>query len=248
MDSTKKTIFVAAALCVVCSVLVSSVYVTLKSKQDRNAVIDSKKYILSAANLYDGKGDIESIYNDKIEERVLDIESGRYLEIPAETFKVDKEPEVKLASDPAGIGSARKREKVYLIKDGSGGFKGVILRIKGQGLWNLMWAYLALEKDANTVIGLKYYKQGETPGLGAEVENPRWFNQWVGNKVYNKDMEPNVKVTKAKSPEGSEESKYEVDALSGATITSVGVQNSLNYWLSNSGYGRFLASFRSGDL
>lgn len=248
MDSTKKTITVAAILCVVCSVLVSSVYVSLKPKQDRNAVIDAKKFILGAANLYDGTGDIEAIYNEKIEEKVLDIDAGVYAEIAAEAFDLKKEPEVKLASDPAGIGKARKREKVFLIKDGNGGYSGVILNIKGQGLWNLMWAYLALKKDANTVIGLKYYQQGETPGLGAEVENPRWFNQWVGNKVYDSNWKPKVKVTKAKSPQGSEERKYEVDALSGATITSVGVETSMIYWLGEKGYGKFLANFRGGNL
>jgi Na+-transporting NADH:ubiquinone oxidoreductase subunit C len=248
MDSAKKTITVAALLCIVCSVLVSTTYVTLKPKQDKNAVLDAKKFILGAANLYDGSGDIESIYADKIEEKVLDIEAGVYAEIAGEAFDLKKEPEVKLANDPAGIGKARKREKVFLIKDGNGGYSGVILNIKGQGLWNLMWAYLALKNDGNTVIGLKYYQQGETPGLGAEVENPRWFNQWVGNKVYDSNWNPKVKVTKAKSPEGSEDSKHEVDALSGATITSVGVESSLLYWLGEQGYGKFLANFRGGNL
>jgi Na+-transporting NADH:ubiquinone oxidoreductase subunit C len=248
MDSTGKTIFVAAALCIVCSILVSTTHVKLKPIQDRNAIIDAKKYILSSANLYDGTGDVEAIYNERIEEKVLDIESGKYAEIAAISFNVDREPSVKISPDPAGISSARKRDKIYLIKGTDGDYTGVILRIKGQGLWNLMWAFLALEKDGNTVIGLKYYKQGETPGLGAEVENPKWFNQWVGNKVYDSSFKPSVAVVKARSPKGSEASKYEVDALSGATITSIGVQNSLMYWLSDAGYGKFLASFRSGAL
>ncbi|MCV5901050.1 FMN-binding protein, partial [Escherichia coli] len=75
---------------------------------------------------------------------------------------------------------------VYLVKNGDDVSK-VIIPVHGNGLWSMMYAFVAVETDGNTVSGITYYEQGETPGLGGEVENPSWRAQWVGKKLFDEN-------------------------------------------------------------
>jgi Na+-transporting NADH:ubiquinone oxidoreductase subunit C len=209
-----------------------------------------KKNILSAAGLYKDDASIEEVYSAKVVEKVIELENGSLTNIDPKTFdlrKAEQHPEksVKIQNDIAGLGRRAKQSNIYLIK-GDNGIDGVILPIKSQGLWALMYGFLALEKDGVTVKGFQYYSQGETPGLGAEVDNPKWKSLWVGKKVYNVDFKPEISLVKTSIDPSSEMAKHQIDALSGATITTNGVQNSLRYWLSEDGYGKFLAQYRQG--
>jgi Na+-transporting NADH:ubiquinone oxidoreductase subunit C len=101
-------------------------------------------------------------------------------------------------------------------------FQAYCIPIYGKGLWSTLYGYLALESDANTVRGITFYKHGETPGLGAEIENPNWQKEFVGKKILDDQGElVSIEVVKGRAPE---ESLHQVDGLSGATITSRGVQ------------------------
>ena len=108
-----------------------------------------------------------------------------------------------------------------------------------------MYAFLALEADLNTVQGLVYYDQGETPGLGGEVENPKWKALWKGKQLY--DAQDNLAISVTKNPTVAS-SVHGVDALSGATLTSNGVQHSLEFWLGKEGFASFIAKARNGGL
>ena len=86
-----------------------------------------------------------------------------------------------------------------------------------------------------TVRGLTYYKHGETPGLGGEVDNQLWKAKWPGKEVYDSDWNVKVEVTKSVTDD-----TCQVDALSGATLTSNGVTNMLRFWLGSKGFGPYL--------
>ncbi len=252
MDSVGKTVGIAAALCIVCSILVSTASVKLKPLQVKNKEIDMKKNILSAAGLLDKNTDIESVYSTRIEEKIIDIESGALSSTSPIGFDLQKleanpETSIKIANDFANIGRRSKESIIYIIKEEDGSKSGLILPIKSQGLWGLMYGFLALKNDTKTVIGFQYYQQGETPGLGAEVDNPKWKSQWPGKLVFDASFNPKISLVKARSSSEAEVN-HEVDALSGATITSNGVQNSLRYWLSQNAYGKFLEAYRGGSL
>jgi Na+-transporting NADH:ubiquinone oxidoreductase subunit C len=250
MDSVGKTVGVAAALCIVCSILVSAAAVKLKPIQTKNAELDMKKNILSAAGLFKDNDSIEEIYSAKVVEKVIELENGSVTNIDPKTFdlrKAEQHPEksIKIQNDFAMLGRRAKQSNIYLIK-GDQGIDGVILPVKSQGLWAIMYGFLALEKDGVTVKGFQYYSQAETPGLGAEVDNPKWKAQWIGKKVYNTDFKPEISLVKTMIDPSSEMAKHQIDALSGATITTNGVQNSLRYWLGEDGYGKFLTQYRQG--
>ena len=131
-----------------------------------------------------------------------------------------------------------KVARVYFVKKpGSENIDLVVLPVYGNGLWSTLYGYLALKSDLQTVQGLTFYEHAETPGLGGEVDNPKWKAQWVGLKLFGDDSKPVAQVAKGPAPAGS---KTQVDGLSGATITSRGVTNLVRYWASDQGYGPFL--------
>lgn len=240
-DSFIRTIIVAVVLCLVCSIIVSSAAVFLKEKQVSNASLDKKKNVLVAANLFKADTDIETAFAN-IEQKFVDLSSGRFvtLDNPAgfNQRKSAKASETSIAieNDPAGIGRRSKIASVYLVRNGTK-VETIILPIHGKGLFSTLYGFIALESDKQTIVGLKFYEQGETPGLGGEVENPRWLALWKGKKLLNNDGQPALKLVKTIPA-----NEFEVDGLSGASMTTRGLQYMLDYWLSEQGFGPFLSN------
>ncbi|MFA0349351.1 Na(+)-translocating NADH-quinone reductase subunit C [Vibrio sp. 10N.222.55.C6] len=249
-DSIKKTLFVVIALSLVCSIIVSTAAVVLKPKQQANAVLDQQTKILEVAGI-ELAGNIPELYAENIEPRLVDFATGDFVDGDATAYdqrKAAKDPaqSIKLSAedDIAKILRRANTGTVYLVKDGAETSK-VIIPVHGNGLWSMMYAFVAVETDGNTVSGITYYEQGETPGLGGEVENPSWRAQFVGKKLFDENHKPAIQVVKGGAPQGSE---HGVDGLSGATLTSVGVQHTFDFWLGDMGFGPFLAKVRDGGL
>ncbi|MEF3484783.1 Na+-translocating NADH-quinone reductase subunit C, partial [Citrobacter freundii] len=145
--------------------------------------------------------------------------------------------------DPAKIHQRCTIADVYLVKDKSNKIQQIILPVFGEGAKSMMYAFLALDPDGRTVKNLYYYQQRETPFLGARVEDESWRKQWPGKKVVDNNLMPALRITQEK-PENIDE--YTVDGISGATLTSNGVERSINYWTGEQGYGRFLQRITRG--
>ncbi|PHS14901.1 MAG: Na(+)-translocating NADH-quinone reductase subunit C [Kangiella sp.] len=239
-ESFVKTISVAVVLCLVCSVIVSSAAVLLKDKQLANASLDKKKNILVVANLLKQDTDIEEAFAN-IEQRFVDLKTGHFVSVESpDSFnqrKLAKEESSSIAieKDLARIGRRSKIASVYLVKDNNQ-IQTIILPIHGKGLFSTLYGFIALKADKQSIVGLKFYEQGETPGLGGEVENLRWLALWRDKKLLDDNGKPALKLVKS-----IPKNEFEVDALSGATMTTRGLQNMLDYWLSEDGFGPFLA-------
>ena len=268
-DSFKKTVAVALALCLVGAIVVSGSAVILRPLQDWNKSKDEKVNILEVAELYQKGTDVEAAFKN-VEPRIVDLATGDYVKNvdPAtyDQWKAAKDPAQSEAipanKDIASIKRKPKYAKVYLVKEGDK-LKSVILPVNGYGLWSTMFGFMALEADGETVVGMNLYDQAETPGLGGEVVNPKWKALWKGKKVYNfsgKEVHESNLSEKGQTIEigevalglvkGSVDpskpgSEYQVDALAGATLTSRGVSNLVQYWMSKEGYGLYLAKLRS---
>lgn len=252
-DSTAYVVVVALAVCLVCSVVVSSAAVYLKPWQTANKQADRRRNILEVAGLMEPGIDINAVFRERIETRIVELSSGEYAPsiAPAKYNQREAARDPEMSIDvPAGedIASIKRRARyaeVYLVHDKQGDLQSIVLPIHGYGLWSTMYGFLALKPDANTIIGLKYYEQGETPGLGGEVENPKWRALWPGKLVYGPDDEPQIRVIKGKVGPNTPNKRYKVDGLSGATLTSRGVSNMLQYWMSEDGFKPFLERIRS---
>ncbi len=251
-DSVSKTIGVALALCIVCSVVVSTAAVMLKPAQVANKQLDFNRNILAAAGLYDPSKSVEEQFG-QVKTRLVDLKTGKFTDVAEGTTKYDqrkasKDParSTKLSGDEdlAKIGRRVDVAKVYVVEGPQGGVETVILPIKGYGLWSTLYGFLALGSDLNTVVGMGFYEHAETPGLGGEVDNPNWKALWPGKKVYADDGSVGLTIIKGNAPSGSE---HKIDGLSGATLTSRGVDNLIKFWLGESGYASFLENLKSGE-
>ena len=250
-DSIKKTITVAALLCIVCSVLVSAAAVGLKPIQESNKALETKKNILKAAGLMKPGVTIEETFQ-KIKVRVVDLETGaikigpQYKNYDQKAASKDPTLSVHIPEDKdlGRIGRRAKLANVYLVTNGDE-IDTIILPVYGKGLWSTMYAFLALGGDTNTVKGYSFYEHGETPGLGGEVDNPFWQNQWVGKRIFDENWNLSIDILKGRVDPSNPEAIHQVDGLSGATLTTVGVKNFMLYWLGEDGFGPFLAKLRA---
>ncbi|QFU21716.1 Na(+)-translocating NADH-quinone reductase subunit C [Shewanella eurypsychrophilus] len=258
-DSFGRTLFVVVGLCFICSVFVSTAAVLLRPIQIENKLLDKQKYILEAAGLTQAneapmaKADVLETYNKYVVAKLVDLKTGDWVEGDADLFDADKASRdvansFKPKNDVASVKRVANTAVVYVVNDEQGQLKTLILPIKGYGLWSTMYAFLAVEPDMNTIQSLVYYSftgSGETPGLGGEVQNPQWMAKWHGKQLY--DAQGNLAISVTKNPVVAA-SVHGVDALSGATLTGNGVQNSLEFWLGEEGFAHFIEKVRNGGL
>lgn len=252
-DSIQKTLIVAFSLCIVCSVIVATAAVMLKPAQEVNKTLDRKRNILAAAGmLQDGVGVEEQFA--QITSRVVDLRNGKYTDaVSVESYdqnRAAKDPSssraLEDAEDQAKISRRENYAIVYLVQDAGGVVDKIILPVRGYGLWSTLYGFIALESDANTVAGLGFYEHGETPGLGGEVDNPRWKALWPGKQVY-QGGEPTLALIKGAVNPESTNAKWQVDGLAGATLTGRGVTNLVQFWLGENGFASYLNNLKSGE-
>ena len=245
-DTIKKTLIVAVSLCLVCSALISFSAVELRDLQEANKTLDKQTKILSAAGLLVDDKEVSSLFNS-IEIKIVDLDTGLFNsnlsieDFDESTFSRNLTTSVELTAD-TDIALLKRRENfqaVYLHYEDES-LNAIILPVRGYGLWGTMKGYLALESDLKTIIGLEFFDHKETPGLGGEIDNPKWKSIWKGKEVYSDSGDVLISVIKGSVDKNNEKAKYQVDGLSGATITSNGVTNLLSFWLGDMGYGPFI--------
>ena len=243
-ESIGKTLSVVVALCLVCAIIVSFASVQLRPLQQANKTQDIQKNILAAAGIT-AVENISDTFNAKIEARVVDMQTGEFVETDPNSFDFEKskfDQKISFAlkaegiKDTAGIQRMTKESPVYISKKADGSTDAIILPIQGYGLWGVMYGFLALESDGETVKDINFYKHNETPGLGGEIQNPQWTAKWGG-----KELPIDVVKSGAKND-------HQIDGLSGATLTSNGVDHTVDFWTGENGFGPFLEKVRKGAL
>ena len=273
-DSTANTFIVATVLCLVCALVVSSAAVALKPTQANNVQLDRKKNILKVTGFTEDEiedaGGITELFAARFETTIIDMRTGEEAidaaKAAMEKAKGKELPNIKATYDQlwaskrppeSGLSTKlvkkedvpgiKKRENfshVFMLKSEDGNsVEKFVFPVRGMGLWSMMQGYLAVEPDFQTVAGLTFYQQAETPGLGGEVENPNWKAKWPNKKIF--DQKGEVALSVSKGDQSTNE--YGVDALSGATITSNGVSNMLEFWMGDLGFGPYIDVQKSGS-
>jgi Na+-transporting NADH:ubiquinone oxidoreductase subunit C len=230
--------------CIACAVIVSVTAVSVRPEQNLNIENEKKLKILAAAGIL--TDEVEKEFS-KIETLYVDFASNQLVQVENNYDHIKASASVEASSivpKDQDIAILKRRENIapiYVWYSDEEQIQKVVLPIRGYGLWGTLYGYISLDADLNTVKGIEYYDHKETPGLGGEVDNPVWKSDWNGKKIYDTSGEVILYVTKGPSSED-----YEIDGISGATLTSNGVTNMIRYWLGENGYGPVLQKLREG--
>ena len=252
-QATGYTLLFATAICIVCGILVSSFAVSLEDLQDENVALDKQKRVLEAVGLLQPGEPIDEAQVAErfapIEPVLVELASGEAVDGEAATFDQQRRARDPATSTEAPDNLAKVKRVpdqalLYEVRGDGGELEMVVLPIEGLGLWGTLYGFLALDADTTTVRGITYYQHKETPGLGGEVDNPRWKDRWPGRRAFDADGKVSLAVIKgfADSPE---QDPHRVDGLAGATITSNGVTNMLEFWLGENGFEPYLNRIRA---
>ena len=250
-DSPRKAVLVVLLTAIICSTLVSAAVVVLRPIQLNNQLLDRSRNIMALTGLLaeDEVPDDEEMLAlfKSLDTRMVNIDEGQFDDSQdANTFnkrRAVNDPElgtsIPSSEDLASLGRRSRFAPVYMVWQGDE-LDRMILPVRGAGMWSMLYGYIALESDFNTVAGMAFYEQNETPGLGDQITHEHWLEQWQGKKIYSDEGEAHFSVSESVVQPGSAHAPYQVDALTGATVTGNAVTGLVRYWFGPHGYSGFL--------
>lgn len=227
MHSTSQIVRFVLIMTSLVALVLSLMYTGLKGTHDLNEAIYAKKAILAAVQNKLGIDasslpveKVQEIFDNSIKQEVYNMD-GKLLtvaEVEAAGYKGGLAENVDINKEAKKPESERILP-MYKFNDGTNEF--TILSVQGKGLWDVIWGNIAFEKDGKTIAGVDFDHKGETPGLGAEIkDNAAWKKQFIGKTVVNSNGEyTGIAVVKG----GARDPNWQVDGISGATITADGV-------------------------
>ena len=254
-DAMKNILFVALSVCFVCSVVVSGAAVSLKPERLANKELDRNKNILIAAGLFE-KGvtqdsEVEGLFKS-FEIGVVDLQEQRLLtadEVEQTKINFDRYDQRKAAKDPtmsvalntvediASISTRADYSIIYLLKR-EGELQRIVLPVHGYGLWSTLYGFISVQADGNTSRELPFMSIRKQQDLVVK---------WIIQDGRVCGLERKYMMRTSSDPRGHKgsvvpglSSRLCVDGLSGATLTSRGVSNLLEYWLGNAAFGPVL--------
>lgn len=250
-DDRGKILGVAILVALVCAIVVSMTAIILKPLQDANfAALHSARMAAMLDTLPGMRDLMEQLGVDTLETRLVDLNTGTFAtNSDAAAFDPvaatsDPAQSIALAAeiDIAGLRRRANLAPVHLLER-EGEVLLVVLPVSGAGYQSTLRAMLALEPDLRTIAALTITQHGETPGLGARIEDPAWQALWAGTEAV--DAAGNIIVTVVR---GQATEPFEIDGITGATISSNGVANMVRFWLGDAGFGPFLERLRQEGL
>ena len=225
-DNNKTTFIFSSVMVVIVAVVLSVTAISLAPYQEKNSRVEKMKNILSSISITTETDQTETTFDKYITKQIVLNSKGEELTNNVKAFDVDLKKEL----DKSKTGNEAKQLFPLFIcnKDGKSFY---IIPVRGKGLWGPIWGYISLESDMNTVYGVSFSHKSETPGLGAEIETQKFQQQFVGKKIFDESGKfVSVDVIKGGA---NADDLHGVDAISGATITSKGVNNMLESILKN---------------
>ena len=255
-DSPKNALLVVLVTALVCSSLVSAAVVLLRPIQLNHQLLEKSRNIMQLTGLLAEGNELDDdemlgLYKS-VDRRIVNFDEATFDEvIDPNTFdkrKAVNDPElgvqIPAGMDLASLGRRSRFAPVYIVWN-EDGLERVILPVRGAGMWSALYGYIALESDLNTIAGMTFYEQNETPGLGDQITHVHWLEQWKGRRIYDEQGEIRFRVGEGVVAAGSATSGYEVDALTGATVTGNAVTGMMHYWFGPHGYQAFLDNLRN---
>jgi len=232
-NSNTYTFLYAIILVVVVATALALAAMGLKDRQQQNIELEKKLNILAAVNKVDSLADaddknalIEQLYEQYIVEQFIVDGEGTRKE--GDAFTIDMKEQADIikeinATDSDDEKTSLRKElnlPVFVCRNDDGALK-YIVPLRGMGLWGAIWGYVSFNDDFNTIYGAVFDHKGETPGLGAEISVPKFSAQMIGKQIFKDGQFVSIQIVKGSAPAGD---RHSIDAISGGTITSRGVE------------------------
>lgn len=254
-DTPLRALLTVLVTAVVCSSIVSASVVLLRPIQLNNQLLKRSGDVLQITGLLPAGGYVDdaqllALFRS-LDARVVNVDTAApdtgFDPYTFDERKAAADPELSIAIPPAeDIARLARRSHyltVYLVWKGDR-LDRIVLPIRGAGMWSMVHGYIALEPDFNTIAGVVFYEQNETPGLGDQIARPHWQARWVGKRIYGETGEMLFRVAEGPVTAGSWGADHQVDALTGATVTANAVTALMRYWFGPNGYGPLLQRMR----
>jgi Na+-transporting NADH:ubiquinone oxidoreductase subunit C len=254
-DTPLRALLTVLVTAVVCSTIVSASVVLLRPVQLNNQLLERSGDVMQLTGLLPTADAVQDEQMLKLfrslDARVVDIDGAAFEpSIDPYTFDARKaagNPELSVAIAPAKdlakLGRRSRYQVAYLVwRDGA--LDRMILPVRGAGMWSMLHGYVALESDLSTLAGVIFYEQNETPGLGDQNTRDYWQNQWRGKRLFDETGAMLFHVAEGPVTPGSAAADFQVDALTGATVTANAVTALMRYWFGPDGYAPLLQRLR----
>ena len=228
----------------------------LRPIQLNNQLLERGRHVVLLSGLLAGNqiaDDEETlVLLQRLDTRLVDLDEGRFSDaadlagFDERRAASDREWGVPIPPDQdlAGLGRRSRLVPAYLVWDGDE-LERIVLPVQGKGMWSDLFGYIALESDLDTIAGMTFYEQNETPGLGDQILHEHWLQQWRGRRIYDDRGAPVFRVSEGEVGEYWDAARYQVDALTGATVTGDAVTGMIRYWFGTHGYGPILERLRA---
>ncbi len=249
-DSNRRALGVVLLVAFACALLVSVLSVSLRPIQQANVEAERRTQLELVLKALSDIGRMQTF--EDLEAHIVELDSGVYDEtVNPATFNAESaisKPALSIIIPPdldlAGIKRRARHARVYLVRDESSRIELIILPVWGQGYQSTLRAWLVVDGDTRTIRALKFYQHGETPGVGARIQEPEWEALWRGRLIYDDENVLRIGIRLHKGGVAADGSEFLVDGISGATRTAQGVDGMIRFWLGDSGFAPYLRRLR----
>ncbi|MDP5146887.1 Na(+)-translocating NADH-quinone reductase subunit C [Shewanella sp. ULN5] len=250
-DSVMGTMVFIISLSLVCSFMITGTAEILKERKLVKKRDEVQQFVLKAAGVESNSSDFRELFTSRVQPKLVDLESGQFIEhenildFDGRMAAINPETSRKPKKDTAKIKSRADQVRIFEVFDDQGELTSIVMPIYGKGLWSMIYGYLAVEPDLNTIKNIVFYEHGETPGIADFVTDPEWNALWQGKKLFDEKGKIAIKVVKGGAKAGD---VHGVDGVSGATRTGVGIQKAVEFWFGVEGYQNFLHTFAKTEV
>ncbi|QIR15574.1 Na(+)-translocating NADH-quinone reductase subunit C [Shewanella aestuarii] len=244
-DSVMGTMVFIISLSLVCSFMITGTAEILKERKLVKKRDEVQQFVLKAADIAIDT-DFREVFAARVQPKIVNIESGEFVEqenildFDERMAAINPDTSRKPKKDTAKIKTRADIVRIFEVFDESGKLTSVVMPIYGKGLWSMIYGYLAVEPDLNTIKNIVFYEHGETPGIADFVTDPEWNALWQGKKLFDEQGKIAIKVVKGGAKAGD---IHGIDGVSGATRTGLGIQKAVEFWFGVEGYQTFLNRF-----
>jgi len=250
-DTVMGTMVFTVTLCLLCSFMLTGTAELLKERKLAKKRDEVKRYVLVAADVDLGGNDFRAIFEKSVTPMLVELDTGvvssegNVMDFDDRMAAINPETSSKPKKDTAKIKSLADQVRVFKVFDDNGKLSSVVVPIYGKGLWSMIYGFVAVKPDMNTIENVVFYEHGETPGIGDFLNDPEWTAKFQGKHLFDEKGKVALKIVKGGAKEGD---IHGVDAVSGATMTGRGVQRSIKFWFGKEGFQTFFNTLKASEV